>query len=611
MTAAARTPLRRIGQHHFAHLRAVAEGLPVADAAWRYLGIEHGHQAGPAHRALVEHLRALARRQGDKAWRLIGLTIRMEDDGPRPSLDDFVADRDLDGWAESEVLQLYAEAYPPDARAERRRRLRERQLQLLRALQEVAAETPRPQDRIDGWFDPATAARLAQAGLLLLADLAERVAGGGHWWRGLPAIGRIKAARLADHLHTLLPDAVQAPVRPFTPPAPGGAPAAGAAGELALAPQRALFDGRPVSSGAPGSAVLTGARDDAQVIEAWVAARAGSPATARSYRREALRLLLWLQHERGRDFAALQVEDCLDYMAFLEHVPPPWVSRRHATVLGEGWAPFRGSLSLASRRQAVVILGSFFGWMVDVGYLPGRNPWMLVNRRMGDDRNQDLLDSRAFTPEAWRALTDGLRAEPDSPSRDRMIFLLDFVEATGLRASELVGATLGDLRPHQGRWALQVLGKGQRQRLIAVPGQAVQALADYLACRALPPLGEADPALPLLARLDDPGQPIGYQALYQTLKRWVRQAILASDLPRAERETALRASPHWLRHTFGTRALERKAPLEAVQRQLGHADPRTTMRYARTQLERLQSEMDLAFGADRLAGPADSSSAGG
>ena len=53
------------------------------------------------------------------------------------------------------------------------------------------------------------------------------------------------------------------------------------------------------------------------------------------------------------------------------------------------------------------------------------------------------------------------------------------------------------------------------------------------------------------------------------------------------------------RSTFGTRALERRAPLEVVQRQLGHADPRTTMRYAHAQLERLQQEMDVAFGEDR------------
>ena len=100
----------------------------------------------------------------------------------------------------------------------------------------------------------------------------------------------------------------------------------------------------------------------------------------------------------------------------------------------------------------------------------------------------------------------------------------------------------------------------------------------------------------MLASTLNPERTIGYQALYQTLKRWIVRALHASDLTAQERDDALHASPHWLRHTFGTRALERKAPLEVVQRQLGHADPRTTMRYAKAQLERLQAEMDQAFG---------------
>lgn len=37
--------VRRLGPHHFAHLRACAEGLGVADCARRYLGIAHGHEA--------------------------------------------------------------------------------------------------------------------------------------------------------------------------------------------------------------------------------------------------------------------------------------------------------------------------------------------------------------------------------------------------------------------------------------------------------------------------------------------------------------------------------------------------------------------------------------
>jgi hypothetical protein len=62
--------VRRLGPHHFAHLRAVAEGLAIVDCARRYLGIEHGHEAATAHPEAVDAVRALARRRGESAWRL-------------------------------------------------------------------------------------------------------------------------------------------------------------------------------------------------------------------------------------------------------------------------------------------------------------------------------------------------------------------------------------------------------------------------------------------------------------------------------------------------------------------------------------------------------------
>ena len=59
--------VRRLGPHHFAHLRAVAEGLNLTDCARRYLGVEHGHEAVTAHRQAVDAVQAVARRQGDAA----------------------------------------------------------------------------------------------------------------------------------------------------------------------------------------------------------------------------------------------------------------------------------------------------------------------------------------------------------------------------------------------------------------------------------------------------------------------------------------------------------------------------------------------------------------
>lgn len=642
----------------------MAEGLPIAVSAQRYLGIEHGNQAVGAHRQVVDHLRSLARRRGDKAWRLVGLTIRLRDHASQPSLEDFAAERDLEDWSEAEVLQLYAEAYPKDGRADRRQRLRERQLQLLRALELTATETPRPEDPLDAWLDPQMAERLMRAGLVCLGDLQASVARGGHWWRGLPSIGQIKAHRLAQHLQSLLPPSSAPPAanRRFalamrgqpegagspaqdgtagrqpsveivarqetdspirgdataqkpparTPPAAFSdvdAPTSGLdtffspkQGIKGLAGQMAdsvAFDNPPPPLPRSTSPPLISARNDLEAIQAWIAARAGASTTATSYRREALRLLLWLNEVRRKGLRGTDVDDCLAYMAFLENLPADWISRRHSGVMGEGWAPFRGPLSLASRRQAVIVLGSFFRWLVDVGYLAARNPWMLVNRRTGDDALRHELDSRAFTPEAWQAMLACIQAQAPSPSRDRMLFVLGFVEATGLRAAELLSAKLGAFRSHKGRLALQVHGKGARNRVVAVPGQAEQALQTYLTQRGLPAMVlAAPPELPLVASAADPLAPIGYQALYQTVKRWVMLALRQSSLAPTELAIAMKASPHWLRHTFGTRALERKAPLEVVQRQLGHADPRTTMRYARAQLERLQAEMDEAFGGN-------------
>ena len=137
VSASTPTPTRpsrfvaRLGKHHFAHLRGEGQGLDPAIAARHYLGIEHGHEAVTAHRQTVDAVRAVARRSSSgSAWRLIGLTIRPKtQDALKPpqkpagssaptgrvrvlTLEEFIEERDLDGWSEGEVLQMHTEAFP-------------------------------------------------------------------------------------------------------------------------------------------------------------------------------------------------------------------------------------------------------------------------------------------------------------------------------------------------------------------------------------------------------------------------------------------------------------------------------------------------------------------
>ena len=144
---------------------------------------------------------------------------------------------------------------------------------------------------------------------------------------------------------------------------------------------------------------------------------------------------------------------------------------------------------------------------------------------------------------------------------------------------------------------MQVRGKGSKHRIAAVPGQALAALEDYLAARGLASIQTAPPEAPLLASTLEPMAPVGYQALYEHVKSWLRKAVRASHLPASERAQLAGATTHWLRHTFGTRAISREVPLDVIQAQMGHASIQTTTAiYGRAPIRRRVDELGKAFG---------------
>lgn len=625
------TLVRRLGLPHFAHLRAVVEGVPPEDAAARYLAADTRPTARAAHAQVLQRLSAVVRRRRDPRWRLVALIGRLgvppaaapsstagmpaKPTLERPSLEDWAAAKGIDvgDWGERELVELYEADCPvdtldPTARAGQRRalravRLRERQLELLRELEPVAAEAAEPSDLIDGWFDDVTAERLKRAGLLRLDELQRRIARGGRWYAYLPAIGATKAQRIAQYLAQLLPPPkAEASAVAFygsllrPAPMPGGA----LAGRPALL-LPAELDGSAGTNRSPAAAAGTRARNDLEAVEAWLLAKAGEPGkegfvatTEKVYRIEAERFLLWCLSERGKPLSSVTSEDCAAYRAFLANIPERWISRRAARRYGPGWTPFAGPLTVASQQHALTRVGGLFKWLVSAHYLHA-DPWQLVKTRLGDDPRHGLLDSRAFTPAAWAAINEYVSAQPPSPAQARTAFVLHFVESVGLRADELVSTQLGQFARVDDGWAMQVHGKGALNRVATVPAQAVQALNRYLAYRGLPPLGEAGPLVPLAASVNDPLAHVSYRALYDSLKAWFRRALRSSSLSPAELDVALRATPHWLRHTCGTRALERGVTTEELQEQFGHADPRTTRRYSKVQLQKRQRAFGKAF----------------
>ena len=71
----------------------------------------------------------------------------------------------------------------------------------------------------------------------------------------------------------------------------------------------------------------------------------------------------------------------------------------------------------------------------------------------------------------------------------------------------------------------------------------------------------------------------------------------ASSLSANVRERLAGGTKHWLRHTFGARAIAREVLLDVNQAQMGHTSIRTTTAiYGQAPIRRRVSALDEAFG---------------
>lgn len=143
----------------------------------------------------------------------------------------------------------------------------------------------------------------------------------------------------------------------------------------------------------------------------------------------------------------------------------------------------------------------------------------------------------------------------------------------------------------------QVHGKGAKKRTVILAGQALLALQDCMAARGLGGMNVTPLGGPLLARTIDSLEPLGNQALDEHVKGWISKTVSSSAPPSNERLKVAGATTHWLRHTFGTRAVARQVPADVIQAQMGHASIQTTLSiYGRAPLQRRTDELAKAFG---------------
>jgi integrase/recombinase XerC len=160
--------------------------------------------------------------------------------------------------------------------------------------------------------------------------------------------------------------------------------------------------------------------------------------------------------------------------------------------------------------------------------------------------------------------------------RDRAI--LETLYSAGLRVGECAGLDLDDLDLSEG--LATVRGKGKRERLALLGGQAHKALENWLRVRqTLNPRGSGTEAV----FLNKNGTRLTTRSIGRLLEKYLAKAGLDP-----------RSSPHTLRHSFATHLLDHGADIRGVQELLGHQNLANTQIYTHVTTTRLRESYEKA-----------------
>jgi len=264
--------------------------------------------------------------------------------------------------------------------------------------------------------------------------------------------------------------------------------------------------------------------------------------TLDGYRRDLAALSAWMQEAGQRNLTLLTESDLRAFIAS-EH---------------------RRGLSPPSLQRRLSACRSLYRWLIAQGRISA-NPASGLRAPRAARKLPEVLD-----PDEATALVE---IPTDAPLGLRDRALLELMYSSGLRVSELCTLRWADLDLAEG--LVNVLGKGQRQRLVPVGSHARHALRQWRQ-----ETSAADDAWVFPGRHHNPISARAIQLRIRTLAQ--RQGLFK------------RIHPHLVRHSFASHMLESSGDLRGVQELLGHADISTTQIYTHLDFGHLSRVYDAA-----------------
>jgi len=194
-----------------------------------------------------------------------------------------------------------------------------------------------------------------------------------------------------------------------------------------------------------------------------------------------------------------------------------------------------------------------------------------TNHRKGSFAPSTRIVSYLSPEEVWRLAEEARRGR--NGERDSLFIMLLY--QTGLRISEALSLTPAKIDQFEGKPVLNVIGKGNKPRIVSCPGTLAERLMAYARKR----------------RLD---RQHGFFSFNRT-RGWqiIKRAAKGAGFEK-------RVFPHLLRHSDAIERLRQTGNPKALQHHLGHSSISMVLRYLSTltQEESLRIQQGVKFDED-------------
>jgi len=273
---------------------------------------------------------------------------------------------------------------------------------------------------------------------------------------------------------------------------------------------------------------------------------------------------IWMERGLSENTLGAYRADLVALNQRLESKSVPLIKARRADIMDYiAWRVEGGAKPRSTARQ-LSSFRRFYRYLLREGVI-GEDPTVnIAMPKIGRSLPQSL------TEQDVESLLGAPKVSEPLGHRDRT--MLEVLYATGVRVSELINLTLGQINLNQG--VLRIVGKGDRERLIPLGDEAQDWIREFIDG----PRGEI-----LLERQTEylfptrRGDRMTRQAFWHIIKRYAKKAGIGKKL-----------SPHTVRHAFATHLLNNGADLRVVQLLLGHSDVSTTQIYTHVARERMK-----------------------